>query len=395
MNNMAAALAAHYLLRAPGKGLKIVKSRVRRALGGNLFGGHAPSPPTTFIMRVTHGCNLRCKQCGQWGDRGIGPPSGSGAPELSAGEWAKFIRDNAADIPHIYIWGGEPLTKEGVEDMVACASGLGITTEMSTNGTLLAGHARALVDAGLDYLSVSLDGPEEVNNAIRRGEGNVFRKAAAGVEAVLAARRAAGRPVPVVEVCMTLTPENQGSIWAAYEAAKTMGVDVFHLQFGIFVTEAQERESSKMFLEAFGYEPRYWKGFVRDVSSMDAESIKSQVKRIRADARASGKMRYRQSPSYEFDVRNYYESPGDRLGRAPCDVPKRYMQIMPDGGVGLCMDFPDVIAGNVREQDWRNIWANDICEKYRRMAAERRPPACNRCCTHHQTKPKASVFLGP
>lgn len=67
-------------------------------------------------------------------------------------------------------WRGEPAMHKGLAEMVAYAKQQGIKeVSFITNGTMLTPDlSRALVDAGLDYLSVSIDGIEETYENIRK-----------------------------------------------------------------------------------------------------------------------------------------------------------------------------------------------------------------------------------
>jgi cyclic pyranopterin phosphate synthase len=66
-------------------------------------------------------------------------------------------------VTKIRLTGGEPLVRRHVErlvEMLAATSGVS-DIAMTTNGSLLAGKARALADAGLDRVTVSLDALDE------------------------------------------------------------------------------------------------------------------------------------------------------------------------------------------------------------------------------------------
>jgi len=63
---------------------------------------------------------------------------------------------------------------------------------LQTNATLLASLADRLVELGVEFVTVSLDGPPEVHDYIRGLEG-AFAQSAAGLQALVAARRKARR----------------------------------------------------------------------------------------------------------------------------------------------------------------------------------------------------------
>lgn len=107
-------------------------------------------------VSVTDRCNLRCVYC--MPSEGIEKHVHS---DILRYEQLALIVRAAAElgICKVRITGGEPLARLGLVDFVRMiASTPGIDDlSMTTNGTLLARHAAALADAGLQRVNVSLD----------------------------------------------------------------------------------------------------------------------------------------------------------------------------------------------------------------------------------------------
>src|SRR6266567_3662352 len=106
-------------------------------------------------ISVTDRCNLRCTYCMPeevvFMDR---------AEILTFEEIAHFVRVAAPlGIDKVRLTGGEPLLRRGLPELVRMLVAVpGIRDlGLTTNGLLLAGQARALYDAGLRRLNVSLD----------------------------------------------------------------------------------------------------------------------------------------------------------------------------------------------------------------------------------------------
>ena len=143
-------------------------------------------------VSVTDRCNLRCVYC--MPAEGIKKrPHGD---ILRYEELALVVRA-AADlgISKVRLTGGEPLTRLGLASFVGMvASTPGIDDlALTTNGTLLARHATALKEAGLQRVNVSLDTlqPDRFQMLTRRGHlGDTL----AGLDA---ARRAGLDPVKI------------------------------------------------------------------------------------------------------------------------------------------------------------------------------------------------------
>ena len=111
---------------------------------------------TYLRISVIDKCNLRCLYC-----MPNGYVSKSRASELLTNDELVELSTIFAElgITKLRLTGGEPLLRPGLVEMVGRLSRIpGITQlAMSTNGVLLKRHARALKDAGLQRVNVSLD----------------------------------------------------------------------------------------------------------------------------------------------------------------------------------------------------------------------------------------------
>lgn len=107
-------------------------------------------------ISVTDRCNFRCVYCMP----AEGIPHAPRKELLSFEEIVELVEVFAAEgVNRVRITGGEPLVRADVPELVGMLKGVdGIErVAMTTNAFLLARHARALKDAGLDSLNISLD----------------------------------------------------------------------------------------------------------------------------------------------------------------------------------------------------------------------------------------------
>lgn len=106
-------------------------------------------------ISITDRCNLRCKYCMP------GDIETTDMADLLTYEEIVQVTEEAAalGIRHIRLTGGEPLVRRGCVDLVRKIKNVsGIeTVGMTTNGVMLAEHAKSLKEAGLDSVNVSLD----------------------------------------------------------------------------------------------------------------------------------------------------------------------------------------------------------------------------------------------
>jgi len=138
--------------------------------------------PVNYLrVSVTDRCNLRCIYC--MPPEGVQPRK---MEDILTFEEIETVVRAAADlgVTKIRLTGGEPLARLGIVDLVALLARVpGIDDlSMTTNGTLLADKAAALVEAGLDRVNVSLDTlkPDRFSQITRRGH---LEDALRGIEA--------------------------------------------------------------------------------------------------------------------------------------------------------------------------------------------------------------------
>jgi len=169
-------------------------------------------------VETSFACSLRCVMC-PW----IGFREALDGDGLMPGEvWAAL----APHLPEVasvdFSGGGEPLQHPELFARVADARAAGCRTGFLTNGMRLGEEAaRAVLDNGVDWVAVSLDGAgAEAYEAIRAGAsfeavtGNVRR---------LASLRVYGRPR--IALNMVMMPDNVGQLEAMVRLAADLGAD--------------------------------------------------------------------------------------------------------------------------------------------------------------------------
>jgi GTP 3',8-cyclase len=121
-------------------------------------------PLRDLRISVTDRCNLRCAYCMPREVYGPGHAFLARSELLSFEEIERVARVLAGEgVTKLRITGGEPLLRRALERLIEMLARIeGITDiAMTTNGLLLRGRARALADAGLNRVTVSLDALDE------------------------------------------------------------------------------------------------------------------------------------------------------------------------------------------------------------------------------------------
>ncbi|MFM9878936.1 MAG: GTP 3',8-cyclase MoaA, partial [Burkholderiaceae bacterium] len=158
-------------------------------------------PLRDLRISVTDRCNFRCSYCMP---KEVFDKDYAFLPQgalLSFEEITRLARQFVAHgVRKIRLTGGEPLLRKNIEILIAqlaalrTPDGQPLDLTLTTNGSILAQKAQALKDAGLQRVTVSLDG---LDDAVFRQMNDVdfpVAKVLAGIEAAQRAGLGAGAP---------------------------------------------------------------------------------------------------------------------------------------------------------------------------------------------------------
>ncbi len=145
-----------------------------------LSGKKAHRGPISIIWDITDKCNLGCNFCG-WGKINSNVLS-SGRRALDTEDKVRIARKIAnAGVWLLSFCGGEPLLCEDLELLIKECKSSGMAVNVSTNGLLLEDKAKMLVDAGVDSITISIDGYSAEALDKIRGHAGLFEKIEKGI----------------------------------------------------------------------------------------------------------------------------------------------------------------------------------------------------------------------
>ncbi len=208
------------LANRPGDGLpaRIVDVSTR----GYPLRRDALSTPGTLYIELTRRCDGGCTHC--YADAGPAPAEG----EMSLAEIERLLREFAAwGGYYVRLTGGEPTLREdflAILDVIAEES---LRPSVNTHGRCSQGLLREMLARGVQDIRISLDGTEEVNDAIR-GPGS-YRSVLATLHRLADYNRTATVPAdPTINV--VLMKSNRHCLSAMVGLAAELG---FKLSFGL------------------------------------------------------------------------------------------------------------------------------------------------------------------
>ena len=129
-----------------------------------------------LALSVHSACNCRCVMCDIW-------KANADKREMSLGELDRHVADiRRLHVQRVMLTGGEPLLHSNLWALCDRLQEQGIRVTLVTTGLLIATHAAAIARS-VDDVVVSIDGPPDVHDAIRRVRGG-FDRIALGLAAL-------------------------------------------------------------------------------------------------------------------------------------------------------------------------------------------------------------------
>ncbi len=180
------------------------------------------------VWEITLACNLACVHCGSRAGK-------AREKELTTAEALDLVRQLAeAGIDEITLIGGEAFLRRDWLEIVTAIRRSGMDCGMTTGGFGIGPRlAEKMAKAGLQQVSVSVDGTEETHDKLRGREGS-WRAALTAMRAV--------HEVGIVVTCNTqINRLNAAELPQAYELQKQAGMKVWQLQLTVPMGNAADR----------------------------------------------------------------------------------------------------------------------------------------------------------
>jgi MoaA/NifB/PqqE/SkfB family radical SAM enzyme len=184
--------------------------------------------PVCLYLETTNRCNLLCTTCPRTYEE-LEPPADM--------TWELFtsIVDQVPNLSRAVLHGvGEPMLVKNLSKMVRYLKDRGTYVLFNTNGTMLnERNGRALIDAGLDELRVSLDAANAKSYLTVRGK-DYFKRILRNVRAFRELQEREGKDRPRVSTWLTGLKETIAELPEFVKVAANIGVKEVYLQRLVF-----------------------------------------------------------------------------------------------------------------------------------------------------------------
>lgn len=285
--------------------------------------------PITAVWEITMGCNMRCKHCGS--------SCTTALPDELTTEEALALCDDivALGMEWITLSGGEPLIRKDWPLLVRRLRAGGVIPNIITNGWMC---TEATIDeakeAGVGTFAISLDGPRDVHDFIRK-PGSFDRSIKA--LALMAERGVAAG------VITTVQRRNIDRLDELHQNLLDAGVSSWQLQIGLPMGNFSDPRNVEMVLPPDAVD--------RVVDFIHARSLDERMCIYPADC-----LGYYSKKEIEARTRAYRSE--HAVTWQGCNAGKRSLGILHNGDVLGCTSIRDraFIEGNIRERRLLDIW---------------------------------------
>lgn len=322
-------------------------------------------PPEVFTVVLTDRCNLRCKEChyANSDEEGYKLNQVGG---MDYGVYRKVLSE-LNDNLIVSFTGGEPLLHRKVGDFIAYAKAKNHFCTLVTNGWLLTRRARELCNAGLDILTVSLDGPRQFHD-MARGKDS-YERIIAGIETIM---RQPERPIIIIS--MAISNLNFDQVERTYDLAKSLGIDGMNINHLWMQTGAISEEHNKKFPQ-FPVEEVNW--FV-DPELVDVKVLADNIEAVRRRNWGSDFV-FSESPYLNrTEIADWYKKTEQIVKYKTVRCAWVRFRLWPDGKVKPCRGWD---VGDASCNHAMDIWNGERFQRFRQaLASDGMLPICVRCC---------------
>jgi radical SAM protein with 4Fe4S-binding SPASM domain len=299
---------------------------------------------------VTNKCNFNCIHC--YSRSGI---QRSSSDELTFNEAKKLISEFAElGVFYIYFLGGEPFIRPDFIDIIALARKYEIGVMINTNGWFINKSISSILkQLGVHNIRVSIDGAcSETHDSFRNMRG-AFTQAVAALKYLIEAR------IPHVSVVSTITRYNINEADQIIDLAANLGVaDVQCVPLSISGRGADNFDKIGLTIEQ---------------NLQLSEIIKEKHKQYLGKTNVYSVDGIFDKPCTHCVQRGEIKPDfmGCRASRTACNIDY-------NGNVLPCLLVREPIAGNIRQQSFKEIWDHSsVFELWRRKRLDY--PECQEC----------------
>lgn len=346
---------------------------------------YAAELPDIVGIKVTNNCNLRCKHCYEWGEKGyhMNMDKKEQQMDIDITLFEKVLNETKKIKSRLYLWGGEPLCHKEFDKIADMLAEDPREVAMCTNILLLDKHLDSLIKISdnLDIL-IPIEGFEEAHDSIR-GKGN-FKKVVESVKLLMDLKKK-GIYKGKISIHTVINDNICNNMYDLLEFFENLGVDMVLLAYPWYISEKTACKMDKYFNDNFYWleeankkENKSWHCFTYKISSESLGSLKEQIKKICSKV---WNTRIRFQPDLDIeDIESFaFGAEVERFKDRKCLAVSNRMDILADGSVASCKYFSEFTIGNINDRSISEIWHSEEYGRIREVTNSGISPVCSKC----------------
>jgi Fe-coproporphyrin III synthase len=309
-----------------------------------------------LILNAHSRCNCRCVMCDIWKRESNDQIR---APDLERHR----VSLEKLSVRHVVLTGGEPLLHNDLAALCTFFREQQIHLTLLTTGLLL--HKRAEEVATLfDDIIISLDGPQEIHDAIRRVNGayNLIHKGVAEVRH--------HNPSILITCRTTVQKANHRHLRKTVDAARMLGLDSISFLAADLTSEAFNR-------------PLLWPSEKQNeigLSLEETRALEEEIELLISEYEPAINHNYivESAAKLRKIARRFREHLGQLSPQAPiCNAPWVSAVVEVDGSVRPCFFHHKI--GNITASTLEDVVNGEAAQEFRRSLDIETNPICQRC----------------
>jgi MoaA/NifB/PqqE/SkfB family radical SAM enzyme len=332
--------------------------------------------PQSISLTITNYCNLRCKMCGQWSEEGYMHGRKAGLKrEMKLADWKRVVDELAEHhVPSLLLRGGETFLFPGIIELIEYIHAKDMFISIDTNGTMLKDYAADIVRIGKMHLTISVDGPEEIHDAVRGVKGT-FQKLKEGIGRLNELEKDHSNKISK-SITFTISPYSYRGLGVMPDIARSLSIGTICIVPYYYVPTVIGKQY-EMELRSLGCHAFSWVGFHHEDSGVDFNEFREQLRSYQATLGNVYSYPYMVLSESEFQT--WFDNPTSPVLSTHCTNVEKLIDIQPNGDANFCVDFPDYVFGNVREATIGALWNSEKAVRFREYRRKQPLAVCYRC----------------
>lgn len=320
-----------------------------------------------LLLNVHEHCNCRCMMCDIWQRKD--------GKELDLVDFARHRESIVRlGVQEVVLTGGEALLHRNFDALCSFLRECGVRVTLLTTGLLLAKKAVVIAE-GVDEIIISIDGPSEVHDQVRRVKG-AYRIIGEGIQAVRQIK-----PGMPIHGRSTVQKTNHLLLRQTVAGAKGLSLDSISFLAADVTSQAFNREliwpgEKQSQIALTRQEIQALEGEVESLVQENAEDVQSKY-----IVESPAKLRR--------IVRRFKEQLGEMPPLAPqCNAPWVSAVMEVDGSVRPCFFHKSI--GSTQTQTLEQVINGEEAQQFRASLNVEEDPICQRCvCSLNYKSPRA------